>query len=167
MSDFSEFLGLSYIEGRQDCYSIVRRYYLREWGLKLPNLARPSKFWTDPLLDLYQMYKLGGFEAVFDTSYQIGDALLMPLGTPFATHAGVIVEDNKILHHLPNKLSCIDDLRPRWSTRATAVLRHPDITATQKQNRPPSNQFHEIIDARLLRNPEFQDVLARAIDRSA
>lgn len=43
MSHYSNLLGLPYIDGKQDCYSIVRQYFDQTYGLKLRNYAaRPA-----------------------------------------------------------------------------------------------------------------------------
>lgn len=155
MFDYRHLLGLEYIDGKQDCYSLARIYYREAWGLELPNFARPSRFWEDPNLDLYKMYQLCGFDLVIDQPYQIGDGLLMPLFTPMNTHGGVLVEPNKILHHLPGKLSQVDTFLPKWSSRVTVQVRHHLITEQIKANRETIH-FHEVSNAHLLRNPEFK-----------
>ena len=129
MSHYSNLIGLPYIDGQQDCYSIVRRYFDQNYGLKLRNYARPSRFWEDQQLDLYKMFKLEGAKPVLDDTVELGDVLLMPLFTPFATHACIVVGDNLILHHPPGRLSCVEPMRPKWSNRTSVVVRHPVVTA--------------------------------------
>lgn len=162
MSNFSNLVGLPYIAGRQDCYGLMRRYYDQVWDIQLPNFARPNQFWNDPSLDLYSLYSDYGFEPVFDARWEIGDTLLMPLRTQIATHAAMIVEDNKVLHHLPGKLSTIEPLRPRWGNLATTVIRHPEVTKAQKQS-IQTVHLHEVADAHLFRDPEFQKAAERAL----
>lgn len=163
MSNFLNLVGLPYIDGRQDCYSIVRRYYEMEWGIELPNFARPDRFWEDPNLDLYSLYTRTGFVAVTDDhTYEVGDAVLMPIRSVVNSHAGVIVDDNQMLHHLPNQLSTIDPLRPKWANRVTVHLRHPDITAA-RQGEVEVVHLHEVIDADILRDPRVQEEIDRAL----
>lgn len=163
MSNFDNLLGLAYDPGYQDCYSLVRKYYAQEWGLELPNFARPHNFWEDPNLDLYQLYKTVGFKPVFDEPLQLGDGLLMPLFTKFATHGGVLAADNKILHHLPNRLSSLDDLRPGWFNKVTIVVRHPEVSRQLEKKKPAPVHLHEVADVHLFRDPELQDALGRAM----
>ena len=47
-----------------------------------------------------------GFQKVSD--YQEGDCLVYKYREAVISHAGVYLSNNKILHHLPDKLSCID-----------------------------------------------------------
>jgi cell wall-associated NlpC family hydrolase len=157
MSDFNKYLGRPYIEGLQDCYQICRDYYSEEWGIELPNLARPSRFWEDPNLDLYGMYQKFGFKPVFDKPFEIGDAMLMPILTPVNSHAAIYVADNRILHHMVGQLSSLESLRPKWINRVTIHLRHPEV----KQPKPEVINLHEVLDADILRNPRVQEEIER------
>mgnify|MGYP002776216957 FL=1 len=165
MSAFNNLIGLEYLPGKQDCFSIGRRYFRQNFDLRLRNYARPDRFWEDPHLDLYRFYQREGFKAVIDDTITIGDVLLMPLHTPFATHACIVVDDNLILHHPPGGLSCTDRMRPRWSNRATVVLRHPLVTQLLKPV-PKTVHLHEVLDADVFRNPEFQRAAARVLGSS-
>ena len=162
MSSYDKLVGLPYVDGKQDCYSCVRRYYELEWGVELPNLARPDRFWEDPHLDLYGLYEGFGFQQIFDRPYKIGDALLMPLLALQSSHAVVIVDDNQILHHLPNQLSTLEPLRPRWASRGTIHLRHPAVTKTQEATHK-SVHLHEVLDADVFRNPAVQEAIDREL----
>jgi len=163
MSHYSNLIGLPYINGKQDCYSIVRRYFDQTYGLKLRNYARPDRFWEDQSLDLYKMFKLEGAKPVLDDTIEIGDVLLMPLFTPFATHACIVVGDNLILHHPPGRLSCVEPMRPKWSNRTSVVVRHPVVTAANTKHPVEQVHLHEILNAQVLQSPEFQAAAARVL----
>lgn len=162
MSDYSKFLGLEYVPGRQDCYSIVRQYYEQNLGVRLRNYARPDYFWEDPNLDLYQMFTLEGAYAVHDNSIQIGDVILVSLMTQFAAHALIVVDDNVVLHHPPGQLSCLDALRPKWMNRALATIRHPGAKV-KSPLKPELLHLHEVVDAQLFKDPGFQETVARVL----
>jgi cell wall-associated NlpC family hydrolase len=162
MSNYNNLLGMEYIPGKQDCYSIVRRYFADNYDLNLRNYARPDRFWEDSSLDLYQMFVLEGARPVHDDSIEIGDVILVSLLTPFAAHACIVVGDNLILHHPPGKLSCVEPFRPRWQSRALNTIRHPKVTAA---NKPAIEKvhLHEVIDAQLFQDPGFQGTIARVL----
>lgn len=164
MSHYTNLIGLPYIVGKQDCYSIVRRYFDQAYGLKLRNYARPDRFWEDQSLDLYKMFKLEGAKPVLDDTIEIGDVLLMPLFTPFATHACIVVGDNLILHHPPGRLSCVEPMRPKWSNRTSVVVRHPAVTAAHAKQPVEQVHLHEILNAQVLQSPEFQAAAARVLE---
>jgi hypothetical protein len=163
MLSYGDLEGLPYLPGRDDCYSIGRKFFLKNFGIRLKNYARPDRFWEDTQLDLYKFYNLEGFEVVFDQKIEIGDVLLMPLLTPFATHACIMVDDNVILHHLPGQLSATDRMRPKWSNRATIIVRHPRVTEIQKSK---VNKVHlnEVTDADIFRDPEYQKTFDRVLE---
>lgn len=167
MSKFEAFLGRPYISGRTDCYGLMRDYIREVYGLKLPNVARPERFWEDPRLDLYgSMYSKHGFVQVFDQPIELGDVLLMPIRTPMCSHAAIVVDDNLILHHLPWQVSTTDNLRPRWLSRATIVIRHPEIMAFHRKVQS-SIQLHEVLNAHVLRHPGVQSRLAEVLEPGA
>lgn len=151
MFDYRDLVGLEYRAGRHDCYSCVRNFY-RKCGLTLPNLARPDFFWSDPNLDLYSMYADYGFEQIFDQRPQFGDAVLMPVQTAMNSHAGVIVENGQMLHHFPRQLSRVEAYRPRWSSRTTVHLRHPEVVAALAPTKRVVH-LHEVLNAPILRDP--------------
>lgn len=161
MFRYEDMQGRPYVEGRDDCYSLMREYYRKAWGLHLPNIARPMRFWEEPTLDLYSLYASFGFQAVTDEDYRVGDGLLMPIFTAFNSHAAVVVAPGKILHHLPGQLSVVDSLRPKWSGRATVHLRHPSVTPSPTPE--TQIQLHEVVDAHVFRNSDVQGQLANLV----
>lgn len=161
MSKFDHLLGFKYRAGTQDCLSVIRAYYRDVWGLRIPNYARPTHFWDDPRLDLYQQhYHTNGFELVTVGAPQIGDLFLMPLATQMNTHGAVMVANNLILHHLPDQVSSTENLRPKWWGRVMVHLRHPAITKAQ-QTTPEVRNVHDILNHHVFRDPGFQAAAAR------
>lgn len=164
MSTYDNLIGLPYDMGKTDCFSIVRQYFLQNYGLRFRNYARPDNFWEDEGLDLYKMFRREGARPVTDDSIEIGDVLLMPLLTPFATHACIVVEPNLILHHPPGRLSCTEPLKPKWFNRATAVVRHPTVTRLNEERAETKTlHLHEVLNADIFRTPEFQAATARLL----
>lgn len=155
MSNYHNLLGRPYEMGKHDCFSILREYYSQNWGIEVPNYARPDRFWEDPNLDLYQNYRRHGFKPILDEVFEVGDLVLMPIQAAVNSHAAAIVEDNLILHHMPKQLSAVAPFRPKWSNRVTVHLRHPDVAAAAKKTEQ-TLQLHEVIDADILRNPNVQ-----------
>lgn len=160
MSAYDKYLGRSYVPGRQDCYACCREFLWDRFDIRLPNFARPTNFWEDPNLDLYAMYRSWGFAPVFDEATREGDVLLMQLGTPINSHAAVVVANNQILHHPPANLSQLDPLFPKWVRRANIVLRHPKTSLPSEKV-----HLHEVFDAQLFHDPEFQNALERAMEQ--
>lgn len=161
MFECDKYLGHPYDPGVTDCFSLLRNYYRDRWGIHVPNFARPTNFWADPNLDLYAMYRRFGFEPVFDRAPQVGDLLLFQIGSQRNSHGAVVVEDGQILHHLPNQLSCLDPLFPKWQRRANIIASHPAVRAAQKVDQV---ELHEVLNADVLRDPRVRQRLEAVLD---
>lgn len=143
MITYDNLLGLPYIEGKQDCYEIIRRFFSQNFEIELPNYARPHDWWNYKL-DLYmERYHKNGFSVidVLPSQYQIGDVFLISYRSEVANHAGVLVDNGMILHHFTNRLSSIDPYRGVWRNNTVAVLRHKDVVITDNQTIVPIIDF--------------------------
>ena len=122
-------IGRQFHYGTVDCYSLVRDYYREEFGIELPNVARPNDFWEHGI-DLYgKHYAKAGFQLLdlLPHDWQRGDVVLMAIMSEVPNHAGVIVEPGKILHHLYGRLSTIEDYKGIWRNTTVGVYRHKDV----------------------------------------
>jgi hypothetical protein len=118
----TDFIGRKYELGVSDCVSLVCEFLndetLIEWyrTLNLRDLLRvvsiSSKVWFQ---------ENENFTEVFGEML-IGDCVVYNVVEAKPdTHIGVYCAPGKILHHLPEKLSCIDILDP---TKVSGVFRH-------------------------------------------
>lgn len=129
-----DYVGRQFNLGKTDCYTLVRDYYLREFEIELPNVARPNDFW-DHGLDLYSKhYAKAGFTLldVMPHEWKRGDVVLMAIMSSIPNHAAVIVEPGKILHHLYGRLSMIEPYRGIWRNTTTGVYRHKAVVLPEE-----------------------------------
>ena len=123
-------LGRQFSWGTTDCFGLGCDFYDLNFGLRFPNVARPEGFYEKGL-DLF----MGGFR---DLGFELfhghprarrpGDVALMAIRAPVASHCGVLFPDNKLLHHLPGQVSCVESYqRPLYRDTTVAVLRHPAV----------------------------------------
>ena len=105
------FIGRVYKLGNVDCVTLVCQYVQSESLLSFyHSMSRQS------LLELQRdtvMSWLDNDSRFTDVgmNYEPGDCLVYAhTERMHANHIGIAFPDNKILHHLPGKLSCIDDL---------------------------------------------------------
>lgn len=103
--------------GVEDCYSIIRKWFWQNRGIKLPDFARDPDWWeTDANLYLGNFpsvgfQRLGGSEVL-----QEGDCGLIQIGNSSVrsiNHAFVYLGDGTVCQHLPGRLSSRDAMGGR------------------------------------------------------
>lgn len=118
--------GREYIWHITDCGSFIRDFYKQEFNVDLPDFYRPEKFWEKGLEIYLDCYEKAGFYEIPMKELRYGDVILMSLGSEITTHGAVYLEDNKIAHHLNNRLSCRDVYGKFYIDRTTKCLRYKD-----------------------------------------
>ena len=113
-------LGREFIHGINDCYSLVAdtfalgREKLAEQGIawpfepiKLMNKPRADGWWlNDTDNNLYEdNIKASGFVEISREEARPGDAFLGRIRSDVLNHAGLLMPNNLIMHHLPGRLS--------------------------------------------------------------
>lgn len=97
--------------GVNDCYSIIRKWYWQEKGVKLPDFARDHDWWTRDD-DLYlRNFPAAGFTQLGSDELLPGDVGLVQLGNASVksiNHAFIFLGDGTTCHHLPGRLSSRD-----------------------------------------------------------
>lgn len=129
---YDHLLGLKFEFGFQDCYSLIRSFYADNFGIILPNYARPTDFWERGMEMYKDRYLKNGFRLldVHPSEYQPGDVFLMSINSPVANHAGVMVENGRLLHHIFGQLSNVTPYKGTWRNNTVGVFRHKDVTRT-------------------------------------
>lgn len=116
--------------GERDCFALARTFYIENFGITVPDYARPTN-WTAGLLDLPRLcYEKNGFEMHTDwktADLRPGDLLLMAVGDTAANHFAVYVGDNIIIHHLFGRTSNEEPFRDFWRNSVCYMLRHPSV----------------------------------------
>lgn len=113
-------IGRLFMHGVSDCYSLVRDTFrlgkdeLRAQEISdcwpfdpivLPEVPRDDGWWEGDQ-DLYtDGLKLHGFKPIEASEARPGDGFLAKIRSEKYNHAGLLVDDNLIIHHLPNRLS--------------------------------------------------------------
>lgn len=112
-----------FINGKYDCYSIIRDYYHAKLGIDIPNFPRGMNWWlTDQ--NLYEDgFREAGFREVPVADVKINDVILMKLVGEKIQHGGVMTDTNVILHHVMHRLSGYDTLS-KWARQIVKVVRY-------------------------------------------
>lgn len=123
------YVGRDWAYGIQDCYSLLRDFYRREFGIRLDDFERGENGewerggWT-MFVDNYESQ---GFVKIQGPERK-GDFLLMQIDAGSPNHAGVMAgEGNVFYHHLMDRQSQTSVWGNYWAKRTVYVLRHRDL----------------------------------------
>ncbi len=122
-------IGRQFAHGILDCYTLVKDFLFRDFGVVLSNYEREDDWW-DKGQDLYSIDRLNaeGFFQIKDEPKR-GDMILMNIRSKVANHAAVYLGDGQMLHHLHGRLSTKEVYGGMWSERTMLIVRHRDIPA--------------------------------------
>jgi hypothetical protein len=121
----SSYLAREYKTRRSDCVALLVDWYKDNKDLdwtndyKRTSLSQYMDYYINGVGPLFDKY---GFTPLEDkTDLQISDWLVYALEDNWTSHIAMYYGNNKILQHIPNKLSSIDTLDP---TRVVRAYRH-------------------------------------------
>ena len=116
-------IGREFKHGEMDCYTLFRDFY-RLSGCEFPDFERQEYWWEDGFnLYLDNMGK-HGFEKVNEP--QIGDVILISVGSDVPNHAAIYVGDQMVLHHAPKRLSKRDLYDGYWLKHTHSIWRYAE-----------------------------------------
>ncbi len=120
------YLERPYAFGVLDCWSLVRDYYRREFGIKLGDYPRIEKFWLKGHDFFGDGWAKEGFvQLINDEAPQRGDLFIMQTESSGApNHIGVFVGDDLMLHHAHGRLSRHDIYGGYWHKHTIYHIRH-------------------------------------------
>ena len=121
----TDYLGRPYVEGIFDCYSLLRDYYRREFGIHLNDYPRTESGGAKGFTRFIERYEQEGFQLVSDGSYKPGDVFFMQvMNDSCPNHIGIYLGDEIIMHHCHGRLSKRDVYGGFWAKHTTHHLRH-------------------------------------------
>jgi proteasome lid subunit RPN8/RPN11 len=116
-----------YVFGVYDCYSLVRDYYLREFGISLANHRRVDNFWLMGLDYFSDKFSDTGFVRLIDIEPELGDLFIIQTHYSIPNHVAIYVGGDMILHHCKDRLSRKDIYGSSyWDKHTTIHLRHKE-----------------------------------------
>ncbi len=137
MIKYEHLLGTPWKYGSDDCYGIVRRFYKDNYEIDLPNYARPDYFWEKGMNMYMDRFMKNDFRVLqcHPVEYMPGDVFLMSIQSTVVNHAGVLIDNGKMLHHLVNQVSTITPYKGIFRNNTVAVVRKegiPDLRVTEQ-----------------------------------
>lgn len=123
----ADLIGREYHHGILDCYTVCKDYYREVLSIDLPDPIRQDEWWLKGENLYLENFQSIGFVKVELEDMRLHDGILMQLASPVPNHAAVYIGDNKILHHVANRLSS-RDIYGGWFRKCTvAVIRHKSM----------------------------------------
>lgn len=96
-------IGRSFRHMTDDCYALIRAWWLSERGVLLPDFARNWEWWlsqTPGEKNLYErFFGSAGFFKIDKSEIRPGDVWLAAVRSDVVNHAGIVLEDGLTLHH--------------------------------------------------------------------
>ncbi len=111
----NKYSGRKYISGKQDCWVLVKDYYLDFYNIELPVIDYSSEDWDVdgvPFLNSEYLNSVG-FEET--NTPEVGDIVTFKVMSSYINHFGIYIGDNLFLHHAENRLSCREPIRGLWA----------------------------------------------------
>jgi len=105
-------LGREYSFGENDCWSLVRDYYRKEFSIELPMLEFEDDWWESGLDYFKDLPDSFGFVKVEEP--QKHDVIIFNILSPVGNHCGVYLDDGVFMHHAVNRLSCRESIYGIW-----------------------------------------------------
>ena len=119
------YTGRPFIHTKWDCFTLLRDYYKREFNIEMPPVDYFDDWWKKGEDFYMQLSGVAGFYPV--TELKKYDVLAMRINAYVFNHSAIYLGDNKILHHMGGKFSCIEELRPAYYKSIFGYFRHKEL----------------------------------------
>lgn len=117
-------VGREFINNKQDCRNILLDAYMLA-GLDLPDDVTYEFEWFKRA-NLYEenLLRFGFGRLPFGTAPQLGDVVLLQVGSLVANHAGIYLGDQTMLHHSQGRLSARVPYDGFWLQHTHSIWRY-------------------------------------------
>ena len=118
-------LGVPFVHGVHDCYTLIQRYYKRTLGIGLPDFEHEEKWWEKGQNLYLDNFEKAGFVRADDLREH--DVILMQLAAPVPNHAAVYLGNNQMMQHIMNRLSSRDVYGGWYQKITVGQVRHRSL----------------------------------------
>ena len=117
-------VGRAFVLGHTDCWGLVMSYFRQTHGIVLNDYRVDYPWWESGRENLYlaNWYECGFRE--FSGPPSPGDMVIMQVSAPVANHAGILLDDGMLLHHMYGMLSQRVPYGGYWKDRTVKIVRH-------------------------------------------
>ena len=124
------YVGRPYVFGVLDCYSLVRDYYRKEFGISLKDVPRVESWWTKGYNFCADCFEDCGFVNLSPEQRKrpkVGDLFFIQVSADIPNHVGMYVGDEIMLHHLWGRLSSKDVYGGYYQKHTAYHVRYKDF----------------------------------------
>jgi cell wall-associated NlpC family hydrolase len=121
------FTGRPFIHTKWDCFTLLSDFYKRELNITLPPVEYFDDWWKKGKDFYMQLSGVAGFYPV--TELKKYDVIAMRINAYVFNHSAIYLGDNKILHHMGGKFSCIETIRPAYHNLFYGFFRHKELVS--------------------------------------
>lgn len=114
-------LGREFKHGIYDCLTMVIDAYMLT-GIHIPSYDREDNWWSKGKNYYLELLPINNFYQIDEP--QVGDIILICLGSRTPNHAAIYVGNQKVLHHCPKRLSTRDLYNGYWLKYTHSIWRH-------------------------------------------
>lgn len=120
-------VGRAFVLGHTDCWGLVMSYFRQTHGIVLNDYRVDYPWWESGRENLYldNWYECGFRE--FSGPPRPGDMVIMQVSAPVANHAGILLDDGMLLHHMYGMLSQRVPYGGYWKDRTVKIVRHMSL----------------------------------------
>lgn len=120
-------VGRAFVLGHTDCWGLVMSYFRQTHGIVLNDYRVDYPWWESDRENLYldNWYECGFRE--FSGPPRPGDMVIMQVSAPVANHAGILLDDGMLLHHMYGMLSQRVPYGGYWKDRTVKIVRHMSL----------------------------------------
>ena len=119
------YTGRPFIHTKWDWFTLLKDYYKKELSITLPDVSYFDEWWSKG--EDFYMQTIGAAGFYPTLTLKKYDVIAMRLNSHIFNHAAIYLGDNKILHHMGGKFSCIEEIRPAYLNMLFGYFRHKDL----------------------------------------
>lgn len=125
-NDIEPLEGRKWIHVKSDCFTLSRDYFRTKYNLPIKNYPREMNWFANGKDYFNEFFEQEGFVEVKSWEVREGDVALIKIRSKVPNHCCVVVGTNKILNHMYNRPSRIEDFG-HLQQHVVKYLRHKDL----------------------------------------
>jgi len=132
--DHKEYLFREFQLGKNDCFSLVRDFFLQEYGIVISDYPRVEKWFSKYPNLITDNFTKEGFDRAhigsvkdFRVLQEADVILLNTIGNKYPVHMAVYLGSGLIMHHPRDQYSCIEKYSRVFQRMTKLVVRHKSL----------------------------------------